>query len=89
MYRLGDHYVICDICGFRYYASECRMQWNNILACAACYSPKHPQYTPPKPLHEKQRVEISRPEKTDVFVTDANDGDAWDAKTDAITADDL
>lgn len=88
-YRPGDHYAICDICSFRYYSSEMKLQWNNLFCCPDCWSPKHPQYTPPRPEHEKQTVPIHRPEKTDVFVTDANDGDAWDAKTDAITADDL
>jgi len=78
VYKPGDHFVICDICSRKKYASECRMQWNNLFVCSdTCWSPKHPQYQPPKPLHEKQRVEINRPEKPDVFVTTK------------ITADDL
>jgi len=89
-YRPGDYLTICDRCGFRRLASECRLEWNGSFVCAdTCWEPKHPQYTPPRPEHEKQTVPIHRPEKTDVFVTDANDGDAWDAKTDAITGDDL
>ena len=76
MFRSGDHYVICDICGFRRYASECRMQWDNLFVCAdTCYSPKHPQFQPPKPLHEKQTVEINRPEKEDKFITTPITGD--------------
>jgi len=89
MYKPGDYLVICDRCSFRKYASECRLEWNGLFTCPECWEPKHPQFTPPKPLHEKQTVEISRPEKTDTFITDANDGDAWDGKTNAITADDL
>lgn len=68
-YKSGDHYCICDICGFRRYASEMRMTWNNLFVCAdTCYEEKHPQYTDPKPLYEKQRVAIHRPEKPDVFL---------------------
>ena len=75
MYRPGDHYAICDICGKRYYASEMRLQWDNLFCCKYCWSPKHPQLQPPKPLHEKQRVEINRPEKEDVFITTPITGD--------------
>ena len=89
VYRPGDWLAICDRCGFRMYGSEGRKEWNGSFVCKECYEPKHPQWKQPTGLHEKQRVEISRPEQTDTFITDANDGDAWDAKTDAITADDL
>lgn len=77
-YKPGDHYVICDICGFKRYASECKMTWNRLLACKdTCWEPKHPFIKPPKPLGERQSVAINRPEKADVFITDK------------ITADDL
>ena len=89
-YKPGEYLSICDICGFRGHSSEMRMTWNNLWVHAStCYDPKHPQFRQPSGLHEKQKVEISRPEQTDTFITDANDGDAWDAKTDAITGDDL
>lgn len=67
-YKPGDYYVICDICGFQQYASECRLNWKKQLACPACYEEKHPQYTDPKPLHEKQKVPIHRPEGDPVFI---------------------
>ena len=67
-YRPGDYYAICDQCGFRYFASEMKMQWNNLFTCPQCYEEKHPQYVDPKPLHEKQRVTIHRPEQSDVFL---------------------
>jgi len=69
-YRPGDHLVICDICGFRRYASECRLNWKKQLVCAdTCYEEKHPQYREPRGLHERQTVDIHRPEKTDVFLS--------------------
>jgi len=69
-YRPGDHLVICDICGFRRYASECRLNWKKQLVCAdTCYEEKHPQYREPRGLHERQTVDIHRPEKTAVFLS--------------------
>ena len=78
MYKAGDYFVICDRCGFKRYASECKKEWNGSFVCAdTCYEEKHPHSIPPKPLHEKQKVPIHRPEQADTFITTP------------ITADDL
>jgi len=77
-YRPGDHFVICDQCGFKRYASDCKMTWNHLFVCKdTCWEPKHPHLKPPKPLGESQSVAVNRPEKEDEFITDK------------ITADDL
>ena len=68
VYRPGDYFVICDRCGFRRYASECRMEWNNSFTCPECWEEKHPQYKEPTGLHEKQSVKIHRPEKDPVYI---------------------
>jgi len=69
-YKSGDYLVICDICGFRRYASECQLNWKKQFVCSdTCYEEKHPQYTEPKSLHEKQIVPIHRPEGEDVFLS--------------------
>lgn len=67
-YKPGDHLCICDICGFRKYASECRMQWNGLFTCPDCFDTKHPQEIPPVDRHEKQKVAIDRPESDPVFL---------------------
>ena len=67
-YSPGDHYVICDQCGFKVYASKCRMQWNGLFTCPDCFDEKHPQYIEPTGLHEKQTVFIRRPEKDPTYV---------------------
>jgi len=60
-YKAGDYLVICDQCGFQRYASECKMTWNNLFVCEdTCWEPKHPHYTSPKPLGEKQSVPVNR-----------------------------
>ena len=67
-YKIGDHYCICDRCGFRRYASEMRKEWNGSFVCLECFDPKHPQYVEPTSRHERQKVDISRPEGEPVFI---------------------
>lgn len=79
-YKAGDYLVICDQCGFQRYASECRMTWDKLFVCAdTCWEEKHPHYTDPKPLGEKQSVPVHRPEPEETFIDPEN----------PITADDL
>jgi hypothetical protein len=70
-YKPGDYLVICDQCGFERYASDCRMTWDNLFVCEdTCWEEKHPQYTDPKPLGEKQNVPVNRsPELYDMVDT--------------------
>jgi hypothetical protein len=73
-YKPGDYLVICDQCGFQRYASECQMTWNNLFVCAdTCWESKHEQFTPPKPLGEKQSVPVRRTEDTLAFVDTVDD----------------
>ena len=40
----GNWNVICDFCGRKRKASECRMTWDNFFVCAdTCWQPRHPQ----------------------------------------------
>lgn len=79
-YKAGDYLVICDRCGLQYYASECRMTWDNLFVCADdCWEPKHPHYSDPKPKGEKQSVPVYRPEPEEDFIDPA----------DPITSEDL
>lgn len=70
-FRPGDYYVICDQCGFRKFASECRMTWNNMFVCAdTCWEPRHEQDKEPTGLHERQTVPIHRPEGDSIFLSE-------------------
>lgn len=65
-YKIGDHNVICDICGKKRKASQCRMQWDGLLAClvSKCWSPKHPnEYSRPTP-NDGLPVANARPRNT-------------------------
>ena len=75
MYKSGDYFVICDRCGFKKYASECKMTWDKFFVCAECFEEKHPHFVPPKPLNEKQKVSIYRPEVEPTFITTQITGD--------------
>lgn len=51
-YRPGDHYSLCDLCGFRFMASELRENSDGLMVCRDDYEPEHPQ--------EKIRVKRER-----------------------------
>lgn len=69
-YIPGDNWVICQMCGFRRRASECRMNYNGLLVCSdTCWEPRHEQefYRAPR---EQITIRNPRPEPTDVFIED-------------------
>ncbi len=67
VYRPGDHYVICDVCGFKMRASETRMRWDNLRVCTRDWEPRHPQDFV-RSKRDKMSVPNPRPEATDTFV---------------------
>lgn len=66
-YKKGDYNVICDICGTKHKASDCRMQWNNLFTCSTCYEERNPQDFV-RGVRDKQRVPIPRPDGEPIFV---------------------
>lgn len=68
-FKRGDYNVICDICGFKYKASQTRLQWNNLLACSKCYEERHPQDFV-RGIRDDMRVPIPRPDSEPVFITE-------------------
>ncbi|MCP4613022.1 MAG: hypothetical protein GY845_30380 [Planctomycetes bacterium] len=74
-YRPGDHLVICDQCGFKKHRSQTRMMWNNLLVCAdTCWEPKHPLLDLPPLIPDNQTVANARPEPTDAYVAQVEEG---------------
>ena len=65
-YSVGDHNVICDICGKKRKRSQCRMQWDGILACLVtnCWSPKHPNEYPRPTINDGLPVANARPRES-------------------------
>lgn len=69
-YKHGDNNVICDICGFKYKASQVRKMWNGLYACPKDFNLRQPQDFV-KAKHDDQRPAVSRPEQTDTFISTA------------------
>ena len=40
--KLGDWNAICDVCGFKYKASDLRMRWDNLYVCKDDFELRHP-----------------------------------------------
>lgn len=67
-FRRGDALGICDQCGFRFYLSELRKQWDGLKVCKQCFEPRHPQDRL-KVRKESPPPKDPRPEREDVYLT--------------------
>lgn len=63
-YRHGDHYVYCDISGFKVHASETRMTWDGLRVRKEDWDYRHPQDFV-KGQAYRQNVQNPRPEPED------------------------
>lgn len=63
----GDWNAICDVCGFRYKASQLRKRWDGLMVCTHDWEPRHPQDFI-KPIKERIGVPWTRPNPEPVFV---------------------
>lgn len=74
---LGNWNALCDVCGFKFKASELRRRWDGFMCCASDWEQRHPQdLIRLKP--DKQAVPWARPVPTDTFrttylITDSGD----------------
>ncbi len=65
-FKAGDWNAICDLCGFRYKASELKKNWKGEMVCPSDFELRHPQeFVRVRP--EKISVPWARPE-SDLFV---------------------
>jgi len=69
-YKHGDHKVICDICGFVYYRSECLKNWKGQIVCKKDFENRHPQDFV-KARADKQSVRDPRPDTQTMLGTTA------------------
>jgi hypothetical protein len=66
---IGNYNVICDRCGQKYKATDCKLEWNNLFVCYDCFEPRHPQdFVQGIPDH--RNVPIARPDSEPTFVED-------------------
>lgn len=60
--KLGDWNAICDVCGFKFKASELRKRWDNLMVCRKDYETRHPMDFQKVP-HTEQPTPWTRPEQ--------------------------
>jgi hypothetical protein len=58
--------VICDVCGFKYKASQLKKRWDGLMVCDKDWETRHPQELIRTPTEKP--VLWTRPEGVDVFV---------------------
>ena len=66
-YKRGDYNAICDVCGFKYKASQLKKRWDGLYVCEQDWETRHPQeFLRTKP--DIQTPAWTRPEQTDTFI---------------------
>jgi hypothetical protein len=66
-YKHGDWNFICDVCGFKFKASQGRRRWDGVYVCLKDFEHRHPQEKR-RGIKDTQNVEWTRPESDDEFV---------------------
>lgn len=66
-YIPGDYWRICDVCGFRYRASQTSKRWDGLITCSEDWEPRHPQDFV-RGRRDNQNVPNARPEALDAFL---------------------
>jgi hypothetical protein len=66
--KIGDWNAICDVCGFKFKASQLKKRWDGRMVCRDDWETRHPQdlIKIPKDLQNPPWV---RPEVADTFIT--------------------
>lgn len=73
-YKHGDWNFICDVCGFKFKASQGRKRWDGVYVCQKDFEFRHPQEKR-RGIKDTQNVEWTRPEDSvDKFELDAYTG---------------
>lgn len=64
---VGDHNAICDVCGWKYKASDLRKRWDGYMVCDKDWEPRHPQDFL-RAVQDQAPLPWTRPQPTDTFV---------------------
>jgi hypothetical protein len=77
-YKPGDHWAVCDRCGFDFRSSKLRKEWTGAIVCSNCWEPRHPQDFIRAVKDDQSPKGLVNPEPEDTFVTVTYDTDATD-----------
>jgi hypothetical protein len=64
----GDWNAICDVCGFKYKASQLKKRWDNLMVCKEDFETRHPSDLYRAPMGKESVVPWTRPEPEDVEI---------------------
>lgn len=67
-WKRGQWNALCDVCGFKYKATDLKQRWDGLMVCNADWEPRHPQEMI-RVLPDQSKLPWTRPEPTDTFVT--------------------
>lgn len=72
VYIPGDHWKICDRCGFKRRKSETRKEWTGLIVCTdTCWEKKHPQLSV-KGVRDGMSVKNARPRQDNRYISTAS-----------------
>jgi hypothetical protein len=63
--KVGDHNAFCDVCGFKFKASELSKRWDGMMVCAEDNEVRHPQDLI-RSIKEKPAPPFSRPRNDEI-----------------------
>jgi hypothetical protein len=63
--KVGDHNAFCDVCGFKFKASELRKRWDGMMVCSEDNEIRHPQDLI-RSIKEKPAPPFSRPRNDEI-----------------------
>src|SRR5574341_879122 len=67
-YKPGDWNAICDVCGWKFKASELLKRWDGAMVCKADFETRHPQEVIKLPV--ETNIPWSRPEPAAIYTDD-------------------
>jgi len=67
IYKHGDYNAICDVCGWKYKASELKRRWDGRMVCENDFELRH-SLDKARQLGESLTIPYVAPESTDQFV---------------------
>jgi hypothetical protein len=68
-YKPGNHWVVCDVCGFDIRAADAMERWDGLIVCPEDYEERHPQDYVRVTKDTIAAQGYVRTEPTDIFTT--------------------
>ena len=67
-WKHSDWNALCDVCGFKFKASDLLQRWDGARTCRECWEQRHTQELT-RPLPDIVKIPWTRPEGQNLFIT--------------------